>query len=170
MANSIGRSGRFLRLTRPGTQRKTAVQSSGGKTRPADLAALYEHDISACRKLDYLHPAVAPALAYVMRVHWHDDNAQTVFRSIGHRIKRGVLVQRGILPQTVLTHEAWADMTGRGRAVGPVQAYNQTIRHASHLWLECYQLRNPRWILARPRAQEIQADSAAPCCPLTRDL
>jgi hypothetical protein len=47
-------------------------------------------------------------------------------------------VERGILPPTVLTHEAWDALTEAGRAVGPVQTYIRTIRRASGLWFEAF--------------------------------
>jgi hypothetical protein len=130
------------------------MQSSGGRTRPVGPGELIPYVDRACSELGYLKPDVAPGLAYVIWAQWHDDNAPQVFRALGHPIKREVLVERGILPQTVLTHEAWDAMTEAGRAVGPVQSYIRTIRRASNLWLEDYKVRNPRWVFAFRRAQE----------------
>jgi hypothetical protein len=130
------------------------MQSSGGRTRPSGPVELIPYVERACSKLGYLTANVVPGMAYVIWAQWHENDAPVVFRGLGHRIKRDVLVERGILPQTVLTHEAWAAMTEVGRAVGPTQAYMRTIRKASGLWLEDYKLRNPRWWVAFKRAQE----------------
>ncbi len=141
--------------------RSNVMQSSGGRTRPAGPGEMIPYVDRACSELGYLNAAVTPGLAYVIWAQWHEDDAPQVFRALGHRIKREVLVERGILPQTVLTHEAWAAMTDAGRAVGPVQTYIQTIRRASGLWLEDYKVRNPRWVFAFKRAQESAAALAA---------
>jgi hypothetical protein len=130
------------------------MQSSGGRTRPTGPSEMIPYVDRACLELGYLHAAVAPGLAYVIWAQWHEDDAPQVFRALGHRVKREVLVERGVLPQTVLTHEAWDALTEAGRAVGPVQAYIRTIRRASSLWLEDYKIRNPRWVFAFKRAQE----------------
>jgi hypothetical protein len=130
------------------------MQGSGGRTRPARPGELIPYVGRASSELGYLNAAVAPGLAYVIWAQWHDDDAPHVFRALGHRINREVLVEQGILPQTVLTQEAWNAMTDAGRAVGPVQAYIRTIRRASSLWLEDYKIRDPRWVFAFKRAQE----------------
>jgi hypothetical protein len=56
--------------------------------------------------MGYLTADVAPGMAYVIWAQWLENDAPVVFRGLGHRIKREMLVERGILPQTVLTHEA----------------------------------------------------------------
>lgn len=137
------------------------MQSSGGRTRPAEPAHLVPYVERACSELGYLGPAITLGLAYVMWAQWHEDDAPQVFRALGHRIKREVLVERGILPQTVLTYEAWDAMTDAGREAGPVQAYNRTVRKAANLWLDDYKVRNPRWVFAFKRAQEPPSAIAA---------
>lgn len=145
------------------------MQSGGGSTRPAQPHDLVPYIEAACVELGYLRAGIAPGLAYVMWAQWHEDDAPQVFRSLGHRIKREVLVARGILPQTVLTNEAWEWMTEAGRQVGPVSAYIHSIRLASGLWLNDYKERNPRWWLARRRAQEDRpAGAPNPAAPADR--
>ena len=136
------------------------MQGWGGRTRPADAQALVDDVRAACRELGYIEESIAAPLAYVMWGHWHANDAPVVFRAIGRRIKREVLVARGILPQTVLTDEAWAAMTEEGRRVGPVQAYQRTATQASARWLDGYKRRNPRWLFAFRRAQEAPSEAA----------
>jgi hypothetical protein len=136
------------------------MQSFAGRTRPANAVALIEHVATACYELGYLMPEVAPALAYVIWAQWHENDAPRVFRALGHRIKREMLAERRILPQTVLTDEAWTAMTAEGRNIGPIQAYNRTVRKAADLWLNEYKLRNPRWIFAFRRSQEGRLDAS----------
>jgi len=52
-------------------------------------------------------------------------------------------------------------MTEAGREAGPVQAYNRTVRDAADRWLSEYKLRNPRWIFAFRRSQEVRLDVSA---------
>jgi hypothetical protein len=130
------------------------MQGWAGRTRPSDAAALTPYVARASRELGYLDPTAAPAVAYVMWAHWHTNDAPQVFRSLGQRMKGDALVAQGILPQTVLTHEAWAVMTAAGRKLGPVQAFSKTMQHAARLWLEDYKVRNPRWMYAFRRSEE----------------
>jgi len=138
------------------------MQMSGGRTRPSRAVELIPYVERACSELGYVKEDVSAGMAYVIWAQWHQNDAPLVFRSLGHRIKREILIERGILPQTVLTHEAWDALTEAGRRVGPTQSYIQTMRQASNLWLDNYKARNPRWWLAHKRAQEQPARQHKP--------